>query len=325
MQNITYFHRPIKNGFSINKVTQTLIRDIPQKEEYYVPSVGASLSAIISNIRFVHRHRDKTGINHITGDIHYCMIGLIGCKSVLTIHDTVAVDFLPIGWIKKRLLEWLWFRIPLRIATKIICISESTKKSIARFTSRKDIIVIHNAIDPTFLVDNFRPMNPVPHILLLGTNRNKNVNRTLCALTDIPCHVTIIGKLNHEMKTLLNRLKINCTCKSDLTDAEIIEEYKACDIVSFITLFEGFGMPVIEANSIGRPVICSNIEVLHEIAGCAALYVNPYDQDDMRAGFMRLIHDYDLQQQLINNGFENVKRFGAKSLRARLVKVYEGL
>ena len=95
---ITYFHRNLNAGYSINKVIQTIVRSIDDKQEYFVPYMGGGPSVILRNICYVRKRRSLHGINHITGDILYCVIGLIGCKSILTIHDTVILDFQKNSW-----------------------------------------------------------------------------------------------------------------------------------------------------------------------------------------------------------------------------------
>ena len=308
MRNV-YFHRNLEAGYSINKVTQTIVRGIPDKQEYYVPYVGATIKTIIGNLVYVWRHREKKGIHHVTGDIHYCILALIGCKSVLTIHDTVSLEFNQLSWIKKLIMEWLWFRIPLKLATKVVCISDETKRCVQRYTNRTDIEVIHNAVDPIF-EEVAQPANhDMPHILLIGTTPNKNLIRTFEALQGIICKCTIIGKLDEEQLNALKLYHINYENRLGLSDAQIVEEYAKADIVSFISLFEGFGMIVIEANKVGRPVICSDIPVLKEVAGDAALFVNPLDVKDMRAGFERLMSEPDLCQSLVERGRNNVRRF----------------
>lgn len=321
-----FFHRNLKAGYSINKVTQTVISGIPEKKEYYVPYVGASLKAIFGNILYVWRHRNPSAVHHITGDIHYCLLALIGCKSVLTIHDTVTLDYNPLPKMKRLLLEWLWFRIPLKLATKVVCISESTKEHVQRYTSRTDIQVIHNAIDPAF---QEKPMKEeqdgVPTVLLIGTYPNKNLVRTFEALQGLTCKVVVIGHLSDVQQETLAACQINYVQKEGLTDAQIVKEYENCDIVSFISLFEGFGMIVIEANKVGRPVICSDIPVLREVAGDAALFVNPNDVEEMRNGFERLFQDKSLRQTLIEKGRENVKRFDVQAIRSQWTSLYESL
>lgn len=320
--SIIYFHRNLEAGYSINKVTQTIVRGIPDKQEYYVPYMGASVKTIVQNLLYVWRHRAKHSIHHITGDIHYCILALLGCKSVLTIHDTVSLEFNQLPWIKKLIMEWLWFRIPLRLASKVVCISDETKRCVQKYTGRKDIVVIHNAIDPIFEEVAQHANHDVPHILLIGTTPNKNLIRTFEALQGICCKCTIIGKLDEQQLNALKLYHINYENRLGLSDAQIVEEYAKADIVSFISLFEGFGMIVIEANQVGRPVICSDIPVLKEVAGDAALFVNPLDVKDMRRGFERLMSEPDLCQTLVERGRNNVRRFDVSAIRQQWQALY---
>jgi len=321
--HLIYFHRNLKAGYSINKVTQTFVRGIPDKEEYYVPCRRASLRDILRNMWFVYKRRDKHGINHVTGDIHYCILALIGCKSVLTIHDTVALHFAEGGRVKKFILEWLWFRLPIRFATKVVCISEETKRCILPFTKRDDIEVIHNAIDPIFETKLKDESKPPYNVLFIGANPNKNLERTVLALKDIPCKLTIIGKLNQEQIDFLIQSGIDYIVKSGLSDEEMIREYEDCDIVSFISLFEGFGMIIIEANKVGRPVICSDIPVLKEVAGEGAFFVNPTDVADMHRGFERVLSDSELRKSLVEKGFKNAERFDVKKIQKQWLEFYK--
>ena len=325
-KKITVFHRNAKCGFSINKVSQTFLRYIDNKEEYYVPRSDSSLCSIFKNIYFVRRHRNKKGINHITGDIHYCVLGLLGCKTILTIHDTVSIDYYKTSWLKRTINILLWYRIPLLLADKIVCISESTRASIKRFTKRDDIIVIYNASDDRL---SFHPRQSInlstcnkPTILTIGTKPNKNLIRTIEALKNIPCRLRIVGKLTNEIINALERCKIDYSNVFNLTDSEIEEEYVNCDIVSFVSLYEGFGMPIIEANRVGRPVICSDIPILKEIASDAALLVSPYDVNSIREGFEHLIINKQLQEDLIEKGQKNIVRFELSSIVLQWRQLY---
>ena len=323
--NVVFFHRNLTAGYSINKVTQTIIRDIPDKVEYFAPLAGASLRALVRNFFFVWKNRKKNAINHVTGDIHYCILALFGCKSVLTVHDTVSLDYNQLPPIKRLIIEYLWFRLPIKMATKVVCISESTKEYVERYTKRKDIVVIHNAVDPLFLEEPLHTRNDVPTVLLIGTSSNKNLVRTFEALKGQNCKVVIVGKLSKEQLDALDDNHINYINKVGLTDAQILEEYKNCDIVSFISLFEGFGMIVVEANKVGRPVICSDIPVLKEVAGDSALLVNPCDVEDMRKGFEKMFSDNLLGKSLVKRGFENAKRFDADNIRKQWIAFYRSI
>ena len=320
-----YIHRNKKGGFSIDKVTQTIVRHIEDKQETYMPYAEASLKGLLGNMLCCWRLRNKKQIFHITGDVHYCIIPLIGCKTVLTIHDTVLLDYFNYGFIKRTILKWLWFKLPIKFASQVVCISEATKASLVSLTNRKDIKIVYDAIDPSFVSKPKNTIGAPPSILLIGTNPNKNLKRTLQALNNIECNVTIIGKPTNEILEQVRDNNIICTWKSGLTDLEVIDEYIKADIVSFISLFEGFGMIVIEANKVGRPVICSNIPVLKEVAGEAALFVDPQSVDDIRNGFRMLISDGSLRDSLVIKGYENVKRFDDQKIRGQWLNLYDNL
>lgn len=321
---VVYFHRNLLCGYSINKVTQTIIRNIPNKEEFFVPCKRASLVSILTNILFVYKHRDKHAINHITGDIHYCMLALIGCTSVLTIHDTVVIDFHKSSKLKKLLIEWLWFRLPLMIATKVVCISDQTRQSVMKYTNRKDIVVIYNAIDPLF--KTFPPQKhfkELPTVLIVGTNPNKNLLRTFEALQGVKCKVKIIGELNENHLAALKKYQISYENKHNLSDEQILEEYAKCDVVSFVSLFEGFGMIVIEANKVGRPVVCSDIPVLREIAGDAALFVDPYSVVNIQNAFLQLMRDDNTYNGYVEKGLENASKYDCVLIFQKWNKLYK--
>ncbi len=321
--SLTFFHRNLKAGYSINKVVQTIVSTFENREEYYVPSFRTS--GTLRNLWFVYRHRNKSGINHITGGIHYCILSLIGCKSILTIHDTVFMDFNSSSRLMKFYMEWMWLKIPLRFATKVVCISNETKKRVCAHSTRKDIEVIHNAIDPFFKTVLKDQSLPPKHILLIGTSPNKNVERTIQALQGLDCELTIVGHLSDSQRSLLASCGIGYRQREDLTDEEVIQEYIRCDIVSFVSLFEGFGMPVIEANKVGRPVLASDIPVIREVAGDAAVFVDPYDIEAMRRGFVRLMESEALRNECVEKGLENVKRFDCTLIRKQWEDLYQRL
>jgi len=322
---VIYFHRNKNAGFSINKVTQTIVREIEDKEEYFMPSAGSGIKDLFTNIKFIRKHRKKGLIHHITGDIHYGILGLIGYKSVLTIHDTVGIDFLKMSKFKSIVYEWLWFRLPIKFASKVICISKVTKHYLKKYTSREDIKVIHNAIDPTLQFSIPKPIKDTANILFIGVKENKNLIRCFEALKGINCHVTVIGRLKQNQIKTLNDNFINYTSKYNLSDEELNAEYYNCDIVSFCSLFEGFGMPVLEGHQAGRPVLCSILPVLEEIAGDAAYYVDPYDVESIRKGYLRLIKDETYRQELVEKGKKNVLNYHPSVIKKQWEEVYKEL
>ena len=321
---VLYFLRNHRAGISINKVIKTVSRQMTDKEEVSFPDSAPTIMAVIKNVVFVLKHRDKAAIHQIVGGEHYAVLGLLGYRSILTVHDTVSIDFGNHSFWKKYLLKWLWYKIPLYFATRIVCISNETRKSIGRFTNRQDVLVIHNAIDPSLIRAPYVE-HDIPVILMIGTNPNKNLLRTFEALKGLRCRLSIIGELTDEQLESLRLNHLQYVNKWGLSDEEIMNEYRQCDIVSFISLFEGFGMIVVEANQVGRPVICSNIPVLQEIAGDSALFVNPTNVGDIRGGFQKILSDTDLRQSLIHKGFENAKRFDAEIISKQWKDLYNSM
>ena len=106
---------------------------------------------------------------------------------------------------------------------------------------------------------------------------------------------------------------------SNLTDEEILQEYVNCDYVNFPSLYEGFGMPIIEGQSVGRPVLTSNISPMVDVANDAAVIVDPTKPEDIRRGYEEMKERVD---ELVAKGYENVKRFALDRITKQFYDVY---
>lgn len=321
---LIFFNRNPQAGFSIAKVFNTIkpgIRKQVDFEDYDVPERRAGLWSVVKNIFFVIKHRNSKAVHHVTGDIHYTLIGLIGCKTVLTVHDTSSLDF-PKNPIKRLLIKWLWYKIPLAIADKVICISDHTKIQLSRLTNRKDLLVIPNAVDQMFSYKpkNFNTNQPV--ILQVGTAWNKNLINVVKALEPMNIKFIIVGQLNDEQQAVVKSSGLLIELKENLSDLQLLELYESCDIISFCSVYEGFGMPIIEGNAVGRCVVTSSISPMLEIAHNAALFADPYDVQSIRNCFSQLIQDSELKVELIKNGLENVERFQPEAVVAAYMNLY---
>ena len=90
---INYFYRNSNAGYSIKKVFNSITLHFSNKKEFYVPYNGGKFHDIIFNTIYVFMHRWKKGINHVTGDIHYCCLALPSYNTILTIHDLVLLNY----------------------------------------------------------------------------------------------------------------------------------------------------------------------------------------------------------------------------------------
>lgn len=261
----------------------------------------------------------------MTGQSHYITLVLPTDRTVLTIHDLRFVhDRTGLrGWVLRKLL----LDLPIRKLKYITAISEATRDEIVEYT-RCDpslIRVIENPIRDEFLqkqdIREFYKSRPT--ILQIGITENKNIPRLVEALQGIPCRLVIVGRISETIREMCQRFGVEIENLQDLTDSEIVEQYRDADIVSFCSTYEGFGMPIIEAQALGKPVITSDLSPMKEVAGGAAIMVDPFNVEQIRNGILSLINNGDLREQLVKLGLENVKRFEAANIARQYEALYE--
>ncbi len=306
---------------SIENVFNTLIPFLNSYiAKHELPFFSLGIVNRIKNILFV-RNLNKRFI-HITGYDNYLIIGLLKTKAILTIHD---IEILQRNkGLKLYLLRKIWFDWPISRAKVITTISEFSKREILTLNNYKTPIkVIHNplTLPLSFHQKSFNTTSP--SILHLGIKANKNLSNLIIALKGINCRLIIIGKPNASLKQKLVENKIDFSFKSNLTNKEMVDEYRNCDFLSFISLYEGFGLPIIEAQAIGRPVITSNCASMPEVAGKGAILVNPHSVDEIREGILKIINNVTLRENLIKEGLENIKRFEPKKIAQQYIDLYK--
>jgi glycosyltransferase involved in cell wall biosynthesis len=278
---------------------------------------------LLANIRAAKKCR--ADIYHITGDVHYLALGLPRRRTLLTIHDCVFLY--SASGIKRRILKWLLLDMPVRRCRLITTISEATKRDILEYTgcSPEKLVVIPDPVPAgiSFIPSPFKTAQPI--ILFVGTTTNKNLLRTAEALKDIPCSLDIIGPLSPEQMQALSDSRIRYTPYSGLTDEEMAVRYASADLILFPSTFEGFGLPIIEGQQAGRPVITSDLSPMNDTAGGAACLVNPFDTASIREAVLRVIGDAAFRGQLVRDGFRNVTRFSPETIARQYIECYRKL
>jgi len=250
-------------------------------------------------------------INHITGDIHFASFLLKKKKTILTVHDCVSV--IHSQGLKRAVLKLFWFTLPLKRVKYVTVISEKTKAELLSLVSfpEERVFVIPDCISDQFKYSEQKKFNKEkPRILQIGTKTNKNLIRICEALKDIPCILDIVGKLSEEQLTALENNHIEYENSVNISEEALIQKYIDADIVAFVSTYEGFGMPILEAQTVGRPVLTSNISPMLEVAGeNGACFVDPYSVEEIRDGFKKLIEDETLRTSIIAFGLENIKKY----------------
>ncbi len=297
-------------------------------EKSYLPCVSASPLSIVKNCLFA---RDLTGdIVHMTGAMNYAILAVRNSKTVLTIHDVESTMARGSG-IKRVLLKLLWYELPLKHCDAITAVSDCTCDELKKYfpkVANDNIVVIPDPIDEMYYKAASRRQsvaNPVPVFLQVGTRLNKNLFRVIEALRGVDCILDIIGPLDSEQVSKLEDARINYRNSVNVSNEEMVSHYVNCDCVLFFSTYEGFGMPVIEAQAIGKPVLTSDIHPIVDIAGDHLLFADPFDVEAMRAMIELFLEDAECVNVSIANGRENAERFRPSVIAEQYAKLYQEL
>lgn len=325
---ILYIYRHPNMGYSIGKVFRPIeeeMKKYAEVESIYLPVPNYSLKGLWKNIRYVQTHcmNSKYDIVHITGTEHYLIPFLKQCV-VVTIHD--LGHFLSLRGIRKIAYKFLHI-LPLRIANKIVCISNYAKDELFQATKYdiSKLTIVPDAVGKEFILYDKLFNIYIPTVLHIGTRPHKNLERTIEAIKGIKCKMVIVGKISDEIRTKLQMNNIQYVNKMNLSDEEILQEYIDADIVNFPSYHEGFGMPIIEAQAIGRVVVTSDMEPMKSVAGNGAILCNPFDINSIRKAYLDVIQNSDLRYNIIKEGFENVKKYSVQTICKQYFNLYNTL
>lgn len=312
-------------GFSIGKVFKPIedeMKKYAEVDSIELPCANYSPRSMWNNIKAAKEKVSVThyDIVHITGAEHYLLPFLRKEKTVMTVHDLGFFTNHKFGLraVKKYLL---WIRT-LSLANYVTFISEKSEREALKFVKLRDgkHTTVLNPVGSEFVPYPKEINTECPIILHVGTKENKNLESTAIALKDFPCKLRIVGKLTDGQEMVLKLYGINYDQVCNLTDEEILKEYINCDYVNFPSLYEGFGMPIIEGQAIGRPVLTSNLSPMKEVANGAAMIVDPTSPEDIRKGYEKMKSQ---SKHLVELGYENVKRFALDKITRQYFEVYK--
>lgn len=323
IKTVFVYRKQRPDAFSIEELFRTISGELRSQIDVVEYEVGER-SDIVRDVRKLRAL--KADIYHVTGDINYFVPLLPSGRTVLTVHD-IGHYLVGLSGIKRHIYKWLWLLWPIRAAGAVTCVSEETRTNIQKHLgfSANRIFVIENCYSPMFKPFASTFNSACPTILQVGTKPYKNVPRLVRALKGIQCRLVLIGYINHEIAEALKEARTDFVNHVNLSHGELVREYMACDMVTFPSIGEGFGVPIIEAQAVGRPLVTSNVSPLREVAGQGACLVDPLDEKSIRTGVCRVIEAPAYRANLVAKGLVNAQRFSAVSIAARYLAVYKDL
>lgn len=266
-----------------------------------------------------------SGINHITGDVNFLAMGLRGTKVVLTIHDLGYYENPIHGKLKKAIYKLFWFTLPLRYTNMVTVVSEFTKEKLMThfgFPASR-IRVIPNPVKPVFRFAERQFAGQPLKVLMLGTGKHKNLDNLLAAARGTDMHLDIVGWPAPDELAKLKDWGLSHTLYSGLSEELVYERYKACDVLFMASLYEGFGMPIIEAQAVGRPVVTSHYGAMREVGEGSALLVDPQSPEAIRKAISDIAGSPQLYADLVERGRANAARYAHQRISEMYLDVYE--
>ncbi|HLC88165.1 MAG TPA: glycosyltransferase family 1 protein [Patescibacteria group bacterium] len=237
-------------------------------------------------------------------------------KKVTTYHDVIPLKYPQWSNPKIVAVHKRRLKIVQREIDKVIAVSNSTKNDLMEMTGLKNdqIKVIYEGVSGIFKpasgkeIAEFKKKYSLPGEFILaigGTGERKNLKRIKQAAKD------------YNLVTTFEDITVS--------DEELPVLYSSARCLVYTTLYEGFGLPILESMACGTPVITSDVSSMPEIAGQAALLVNPADEEEIKKSIRRILNDKDLNSELTEKGFRRAKEFTWQKTAAETFQVYKNL
>lgn len=234
-----------------------------------------------------------------------------------TIHDLIHLNFQSANILIKNYFEYL-IKPAAKRAHKIFTVSTYSKNTILNWTNLApaQVIVVGSGVSQQFNVHGTRFEPEFPYLLHVGNCKpHKNIERLIKAFAqaeiDRDIKLILTGELTRKQQQLIQQLHLSHRIinRTQLSEKTLAEYYRGALGVVFPSLYEGFGLPVIEGMASGVPVLTSTVTSLPEIAENAAILVNPHEEDAIADGITQLVNDSTLRIQLIQRGLNRCKVF----------------
>lgn len=265
-----------------------------------------------------------------------------GIKSIVTIHDVIFLRYPELYSTTYRRLFTRKMHYALQVADSIVAISEQTKRDIISYfgVEEQRIHVVYQGCDNRFR----KPVDtncmaavkqkyalPDNYILMVGAiEPRKNIKNMIEAmrLADVDFPLVAVGAQNKyalQMAELAKSRNVRLIYLHYLPFEDLPAIYKGAEVFCYPSIFEGFGIPVLEAMCTGTPVLTSTGSCFSEVGGDAAMYANPMEPESIAGALHTMLSNRALCEQMIEKGHKQAEKFADDKVVANLIMVYEGL
>ncbi|MFC1749387.1 glycosyltransferase family 4 protein [Pseudomonadota bacterium] len=293
-------------------------------------------------------NKEKLDLMHFT---HFNAPIFYNRKSIITIHD-LTLSFFP-GKKKKSLIHRIGYNLTLNAgvkkAKKVIAVSNNTKKDLHEITHipEEKIEVIYEGVNEDFKIlsseDDIKLMQEVkekfaldkPFLLYTGVWRShKNLQNLIRAFKILKekhgfdGHLVITGRKDPLYQPDLLKVADELQVTKDIIFTDLVNEdelialYNAAAAYVFPSLYEGFGLPPLEAMKCGTPVVTSNVSCIPEVCGDNAIFFDPHSPEDIAEKVYKVVSQPSLQEEMIKKGLKHVKQFSWTSMAEKTLELY---
>ena len=315
--------RPFPGWFSVERLFENVRNHLPDDIDVSVLVNRRPNKGFLPRLLDAFDARLASGeVNHVLGDVHYVAWFLPRRRTLITVLDCVPLERMK--GVRRFVIWLLWYWWPLKRTAYVVVISEFTRQSLLKWVNYPEdkIIVIPPAVSQKFIYSRARPHHEWSRILQIGSTENKNILRIIEALEGLDVTLVMIGQLSDPVRKALETRHINYESHAHVDDEALLMHFRFADILAFPSTYEGWGMPIIEAQATGRPVVTGNVASMPEAAGDAACLVDPFDVSSIRAGFVRVLNDKAYAHALIEAGRANARKYGEKEVANRYADLY---
>lgn len=331
MKFILITRKPSKSQFSMEKLFSRLYEDFMQRNEmslHQAPFTSQGTLRKVFNTLSVMSYRNQ--VLHIFGDVTYMSLFInYSNKLIVTFHDTDL--YTNASGFRRWLYGLFWYRVPLKRASRVTCISEHTRRNLIKYfsPSNTEIIVIPNpnTIENTYPYKSIQKNRNI-RFIHIGTKANKNLEGTIKVLNSLSgmfaVSLTIVGEPTHKELSLSNE-DYPIDVISNITEKELVNKYIEADILLFLSKSEGFGLPILEAQKCGTYVVTSNKAPMVDIVGKGGIVVDIDNYDNVIAKCVSLIVNEDLQNSLAKKAKKNVELYSLSVIKNKYDILYKEL